>query len=374
VNQRTIPLSNPDIDQNDVDSITDAARSGWVSSKGPYIRKFEEGFSDYIGTRFGVSTSNGTAALHLALVALGVGKGDEVLVPSLTFISPANAATYTGARAVFVDSSAKYWCIDPRRIGKAITRKTKAVIVVHLYGHPCDMDPIVEEARRHGLFVIEDCAEAHGAEYKHRKVGSLGDISCFSFYGNKIITTGEGGMCLSDDESMAERLRVLRDHGMRPDKKYMHDEVGFNYRMTNLQAALGVSQLAKIRTLIEKKREIAHRYQELFAGVPGLVGPPEMDWAYSTYWLYSVLVGRRIRDTMLSSMYESGVEVRPFFYPTHKQLPYRDGTRLRVAEDISSRGINLPSGPRITEDDISTTAETLIKSMKQAGNYQGEAK
>ena len=277
-------------------------KSGWVSSKGPFIEEFETNFANYIGTKYGVATSNGTTALHLAFAALGIKKGDKVLVPSLDFVSVANAVTYVGAKPVFLDSHPAYWCLDPSKIAENIDKQTKALVAVHLYGHPCDMDEIVKITNDYNMHLIEDCAEAHGAEYKNKKTGSFGIISCFSFYGNKIITTGEGGMCLTDDASVSRKMKILRDHGMNPDRRYWHDIIGFNYRMTNLQAALGVAQLQKIDRLINKKRTIANNYEKLMKDLPSVTPAPEMPWAKSVYWLYSVLVNASIRDTIITNL------------------------------------------------------------------------
>lgn len=272
-----IPLTEPDIGEQELQNVTEAVKSGWVSSKGPFIEEFEKKFSDYNGARYGIATSNGTTALHLALVALGIRKGDKVLL-SLTFVASASTVTYTGAEPIFIDSQPEYWCMDPSKIEEKIDDHTKAIMVVHLYGHPCDMDEIVHIAKDHKLYVIEDCAEAPGAQYKGKKVGSFGIISCFSFYGNKIITTGEGGMCLTNREELAEKMRILRDHGMNPKKKYWHDIIGFNYRMTNLQAALGAAQLKKIDQLISKKRQTATAYNKLLQDLPTVRRAPEMPW------------------------------------------------------------------------------------------------
>ncbi|MBC7334373.1 MAG: DegT/DnrJ/EryC1/StrS aminotransferase family protein, partial [Actinobacteria bacterium] len=257
-----IPVLEPSIGKEEIRSVLKAVKSGWVSSKGEFIEKFEKKFADYHRVKEAVSTSNGTTALHLALKSLGIEKNDEVIVPVLTFAATANAVIYCNAKPVFVDIHPKYWCIDPQKIEEKITEKTRAIIPVHLYGHPCDMDWITDIAEDHGLYVVEDAAESHGAEYKGKKVGTFGDIACFSFYGNKIITTGEGGMCITNNEELAKEMRILRDHGMRPDKKYWHDKIGFNYRMTNLQAALGIVQLKKLDKFINKKRKIAKIYRK----------------------------------------------------------------------------------------------------------------
>lgn len=352
-----IPIAEPLLGKEELDNVVEAVRSGWVSSKGRFIPEFEQGFADYCGVKHGVATSNGTVALHLALVALGIGPGDEVIVPTLTFIATANAVTYTGAKPVFVDSHPDYWCMDPSLLEAAITPKTKAIIPVHLYGHPCDMDPITEVARRHSLYIVEDAAEAHGAEYKGRRVGSFGDISCFSFYGNKIITTGEGGMCLTDSDELADRMCVSRDHGMNPDRRYWHDVVGFNYRMTNLQAALGVAQLHRLDEFVSKKRLLATWYAGALAPLinAGVVTPhPEMPWAKCVFWLYTVLCSTPPSagvETLITAMHEAGVEARPLFHPIHTLPPYRQAMKFAVSERLAASGLNLPSAVALSEHD-----------------------
>jgi perosamine synthetase len=352
-------VAKPDIGKKELQNITTAVKSGWVSSKGPYIEAFEDEFSKYVGTKHGISTSNGTTALHLALVALNIGKGDKVLVPSLTFIAVANAVTYVGATPVFVDSHPKYWCMDPSDIEKKIDQYTKAIIVVHLYGHPCDMDPIMQLAKTHNISIIEDCAEAHGAEYKGRKVGLFGKISCFSFYGNKIITTGEGGICLTDSEDLAIKIKMLRDHGMNPNKKYWHEVVGFNYRMTNLQAALGVAQLERIDSLLKQKKDIASMYNDLLKNLPNVEIAPEEAWARNVYWLYSVLLKKVSRENVMEHLAKQGFETRPFFYPIHILPPYKTELKLPVAEELSRIGMNLPSGYCLKESEIRDVVGSL---------------
>jgi perosamine synthetase len=365
-----IPIAEPVIGEEELKLVTEAVKSGWVSSKGKYIEEFERGFSKYIGTKYGVAVSNGTAALHLALVALGIGAGDEVLIPTLTFASVANVVIYTGARPVFVDSHPDYWCIDPDVIERKITEKAKAIIAVHSYGHPCDMDRILEISNKYGLYVIEDCAEAHGAEYKGRKVGSFGDVACFSFYGNKIITTGEGGICLTNDPELAEKIRILRDHGMNPKKRYWHEVVGFNYRMTNLQAALGVAQLEKIDYFVARKRKITEIYNSLFENVEAVIRPPEMPWAKNVYWLYSILIDRSKtnmdRDKLMEMLSQTGIETRPLFYPIHEMPPYRSYSQSRypVAERISRIGLSLPSSVKLTDTNIEFIANLIIRLLQ----------
>ncbi|MFH1836121.1 MAG: DegT/DnrJ/EryC1/StrS family aminotransferase [Methanobacteriota archaeon] len=357
-----IPVAEPSIGKEERLNLLKAFDSGWISSKGEFMAEFEDSFSKYIGSRHGVSTSNGTTALHLALTSLGVGRGDEVIVPSLTFVSTANAVAYTGAKLVFVDSHPGYWCIDPAKIEGKITENTKAIIPVHLYGHPCDMDAINDIAHDHDLYVIEDAAEAHGAEYKNRKVGSFGDVSCFSFYGNKIITTGEGGMCLTDDEELDERMRILRDHGTTPGKHYWSDLIGFNYRMTNLQAAIGCAQIEKLDEFIEKKRENTVLYNKLLEDAPGITPPPEEKWAKNVYWMYSILIEKeygKTRDQLINHLKENGIESRPFFPPTHKLPMYDKGETIKIAEELSKKGINLPSSVNLTSKEIESVAETI---------------
>lgn len=360
-----IPIAEPSIGEEELANVVEAVRSGWVSSKGNFIIQFEEEFARYCGAGYGVATANGTVALHLALVALGIGPGDEVIVPSLTFIATANAVRYCGAEPVFVDSHPDYWCIDPAAIEAAITPKTRAIIPVHLYGHPCDMAPIADIARRHHLYVIEDAAESHGAEYSGRKVGSLSDIACFSFYGNKIITTGEGGMCLSGDEDLVNRMRVLRDHGATPGKSFWHDVVGFNYRMTNLQAALGVAQLRKIDAFIEKKRLLAKWYGDALKALYGrgaIRPPPEMPWAKSVYWMYTVLISGSLvisSSDVISRLRDKGVEARPVFYPVQAMPMYRNASPAPVAEDLSRRGLSLPSSVNLSAEQVRCVAEAL---------------
>ena len=358
-----IPVLEPSIGKEEIKNVLKAVKSGWVSSKGEFIEKFEKEFADYHQVKEAVSTSNGTTALHLALKSLGIKKGDEVLVPVLTFAATANAIIYCNAKPVFVDIHPKYWCIDPQKIEDKITEKTRAIIPVHIYGHPCDMDWIMDIAEDYGFYVVEDAAEAHGAEYKGKKVGTFGDISCFSFYGNKIITTGEGGMCITNNEELAEKMRILRDHGMRLDKKYWHDKIGFNYRMTNLQAALGVAQLKKLDKFVNKKRKIAKIYRENLYKLQEkkkIKLHPEMSWAKCIYWTYSILIKNKSRDELIEYLYHRDVDTRPFFYPLNIMPPYKREEKYPNAYKISKEGLNLPSGVDINEQTI-THICNLIK-------------
>lgn len=361
-----IPVSEPCLGEDELNNVIEAVKSGWISSKGRFIPKFEREFSKYCGVNYGVATSNGTVALHLSLEAWGIGNNDEVIVPDFAFIAVANSVIYTGAKPVLVDSHPKYWCIDPEKIEEKITPKTKAILPVHLYGHPCDMGAIKDIASNHNLFVVEDAAEAHGAEYRGKKVGTFGDVSCFSFYGNKIITTGEGGMCLTNNEELAERMRILRDHGMNPKKRYWHDVVGFNYRMTNLQAAIGVAQLKKIEEFVEKKRKIAEWYTKELKDLKEkelIELHPEMPWAKCVYWMYSILLknkGKIGRGELMRRLEEEGIETRPFFFPIHEMPPYKtEREKFPVSVDLSRRGINMPSGVKLRKENISEVVGTI---------------
>lgn len=351
-----LPVAEPLLGEKELSYVSDCIISNWVSSTGKYVSQFESLFADYCGTRYAVTTSSGTTALHLALLALDVHQGDEVIVPSLTFIATANAVTYTGAKPVFVDSEQETWNIDPNRIEEAITPATKAIIPVHLYGHPANMDPILEIARRHKLTVVEDAAEAHGAEYKGKKVGSMGDIGVFSFFGNKIITTGEGGMVVTDNEDLAEKMRIVRAHGMDPNRRYWHTVLGYNYRMTNIQAALGVAQMERIDQIVEQKRRNAAVYNKELKDIPGIILPPELVWAKNIYWLYSILVDEKkfgiSSQELECQLKEKGIETRIFFPPVHKQPIYNTGQNLLVSERLSRCGLSLPSSVNLSKDEI----------------------
>jgi perosamine synthetase len=363
-----IPIAAPSIGNRELELVTEVVKSGMISSKGRFVNEFETGFARYTGVKNGVAVSNGTVALHLAITALGIGSGDEVIIPDLTFAAVANAVLYSGAKPVFADSNAAYWCVDPSEIEKKITNRTKAIILVHLYGHPCDMKEIMDIANENDLYVIEDCAEAHGAEYRCQKVGSFGDISCFSFFGNKIITTGEGGMCLTNDDQLSENMKILRDHGMSAKKRYWHEVIGFNYRMTNLQAAIGIAQLERINEFISRKRDIANAYKSSLKGTKGLTLHPEMTWAKNVYWMYSILVNKREfgmdREELMNKLAEKGIETRPFFYPIHEMPPYikyKSGESFGVASELSSVGVSLPSGNCLSDLEIGEVCKLILK-------------
>lgn len=360
-----IPVYQPLIGEAEKRYVLDAVESTWISSKGKYLDQFEHGFADYIGARQGIATCNGTVSIHLALAALGIGPGDEVIVPTFTYVASVNAITYTGATPVFVDSHAEYWNLDPDLIEAKITSNTKAIMVVHLYGHPADMNPIMDLADSRGIAVIEDAAEAHGAEYLGRRVGSIGLAGSFSFFGNKVITTGEGGMVVTDDEELALRCRHLRGQGVSPVRTYWHDVVGFNYRMTNIAAAIGVAQLERIDEVIETKRRIADRYRDALSGVPGVTFQPEMSWAKNVYWMVSILVDPGKRDGLMADLKADGVDSRPFFHPAHMLPMYGTAERFPVAERLGASGINLPSFPQLTDEQVDAVCDLVARRMSQ---------
>jgi len=364
----TIPVAEPKFGGREQEYVTDCILSSWVSSKGKYVTQFESMFAAYCGVPYGVATFNGTIALHLVLAALNIGPGDEVIVPSLTFVATANAVAYTGATPVFVDSEPETWNLDPAAVEAAITPRTRAIIPVHLYGHPADMDAIRNIARAHSLTVIEDAAEAHGATYKGRRVGSLGDAAIFSFMGNKIITTGEGGIVVTADRALAERCFFLHNHARQPENPYWHTEVGFNYRMTNLQAALGVAQMEQLDDFIAIRRRNAAHYMARLRDVPGLTMPPQASWAQNVYWMFAPLIEPEFglpRDAVMAGLAEKGIETRPFFSPIHTMPMYDTGQSLPVAERLSARGINLPSGCTLTPDQIDYVCDAL-ESMRKS--------
>ncbi|GMV18733.1 MAG: perosamine synthetase [Polyangiaceae bacterium] len=366
---RWIPVAGPVIGEREVECVTDAVRSGWVSSIGPYLDRFERGFAEFCGVAHAVAVSNGTVALQLALRALGIGPGDEVLIPDLTFAATAHAVLDVGAVPVLVDVDPVTWCMDPRAVERALTARTRAIMPVHLYGHPADMDAIMAIAAPRKLLVIEDAAEAHGARIGSQRVGSFGVASAFSFYGNKLMTTGEGGALVTNDEALASRFRFLKDHGMSKERRYYHSELAFNYRMTNLQAALGVAQLEQVESFIQKKRLLMRWYREALDGVPGLTLNAEKPGTTNVYWMVSAVLGAELvasRDAVCSQLREVGVDTRPFFVPMG-ELPHLKGFRrcgatgdaCPVAAKLSARGLNLPSGVSLTREDVDYVASAL---------------
>jgi perosamine synthetase len=370
-----IPIAAPVIGEREIAYVTDAIKSGWVSSIGAYIDKFEEAFADYIGVKHAIAVSNGTVALHLALHTLGIRSGDEVILPNLTFAATAHTVLQAGATPVLVDVEPDTWCIDPRAIERALTPLTRAIMPVHLFGHPADMTAINAIADRHKLVVIEDAAEAHGAEVNGLKVGSLGHVGAFSFYGNKIITTGEGGMLTTSDDDLAARLRFLKDHGMSKNRRYFHTELAFNYRITNLQGALGLAQLEQIETFITKKRQILEWYRAGLKDVPGVTLNVERPCYRNVYWMVSVLLDEMVklsRDEVCQKLKEQGIDTRPFFVPMN-EMPHLSKFRSVGASSegspvsawLAQRGISLPSGCGLTFQSVSRVCDTLARSINR---------
>jgi perosamine synthetase len=360
-----IPVCQPTLSGNELKYITDAVETNWISSAGSYIPRFEALFAEKMGTRYGVACTNGTVALHLALATLGLQAGDEVIIPTFTMIATANAATYLGARPVLVDSEPYTWNMDLNQVEDAITHRTKALVLVHTYGHPVDMDALNEIASSRGIFVLEDAAEAHGAVYKGRPVGSLGDAASFSFYGNKIITTGEGGMVTTNREDVARLAWNLRDHAFSTERHFWHKYVGYNYRMTNLQAAIGLAQTEQLDQFVAARRANAAFYTELLSQIQGIVTPPEAPWATNVFWMYGILLNKEFglsRDELRTALAARGIETRTFFIPMHCQPIYFDqyrGQRFPVAEDLCRRGLYLPSASSLTREDIVTVVEAI---------------
>ena len=354
---KRIPVAEPLFIGNEKQYVSDCIDTTWISSVGKYINLFEESFAEYCGVKHALSCCNGTVAIHLPLLAYGVGPGDEIIVPTLTYIATANAVRYCGATPVFADSSPDTWNIDPQAIERVITPRTKGIIVVHLYGNPVDMDAIMSIADKHNLFVIEDAAEAHGALYKGRKVGSIGHIGTFSFFGNKVITTGEGGMVTTDDEALAARMRRLKGQGMDPERRYWFPEIGYNYRMTNIEAAIGLAQLENIDFHIEQRQNVKNWYHKHLEDYHKHIEfQTEQPDGFNVIWMFSVLFSKTLpysRDEIMIKLANQGIETRPVFYPLHIMPPYReDDGKYPIAEDIARRGVNLPTSSRLTEEDV----------------------
>lgn len=360
-NTSHIPISHPQLGGNEYLYLMDAFLSTWISSSGKYVDQFEQAFSEYCGMQYGIAVCNGTVALHLALAALGIGKGDEVIVPDITFAATINAVLYTGATPVIVDIEEDSWCISPAEIEKAITDKTKAIIPVHIYGQPCDMEKICHIAEKYNLKIIEDCAEAHGAEYSGKKVGSFGDISCFSFFGNKVITTGEGGMCLTNNRELADKIRKLKDHGMSRNRKYYHDVVGYNYRMTNLQAAIGVAQVEKIDKCLEWRDKLENMYIKALEGIKGItIQRNNLESRKKIVWLVTVLVDPDKKNKCIEALKKDEIDARPFFVPLSEMVIYKEYVFSdRNSIKIASGGFNLPTSYDVTEEVVNHIANIL---------------
>ena len=363
-----IPVNIPLLAGNEKKYVQECLDTGWISSEGPFVKRFESEFANYVDREYGIAVTSGSAALDVAVKAIGIGEGDEVIMPTFTIISPAASIVRQGAIPVLVDSDPVTWNMNVEDIEAKITSKTKAILVVHIYGLPVDMEPVLDIAERHKLKIIEDAAEMHGQTYNGQKCGSFGDISIFSFYPNKHITTGEGGMLVTNDQLCYSKCRSLKNLCFRPEKRFVHHDLGWNYRMTNLQAALGVAQLEKIDQHIVKKREIGAIYNELLEDVEHIeLMHPETGYAKSIYWIYGIL----LKDSFLHNaewvMKELGkykIGTRPFFYPMHLQPVFTQrnwfmGEQYPMAEKLANRGFYVPSGLGITEEEQKTVADSL---------------
>jgi perosamine synthetase len=368
-----IPVAAPDLSGNEELNVVEAIRSTWISSTGSFIDRFESEFARLCDTRGALGVCNGTVALHLALLGLDVCPGNEVLVPSLTYIATANAVRYVGAEPVFVDVDPDTWCIDPKLLEASITRRTKGIIAVHLYGHPADMDAINHIAAVHGLWVVEDAAEAHFAKYKGRPTGGLADLGTFSFYGNKIITCGEGGAVNVNSKHLELRLRTLRGQGMDPQRRYYFPVTGYNFRLTNLAAAILCAQLDRHEQILAGRRRVFATYKELLAGIPGIGFQPVASWAEPAPWLYSITVDRneygRSRDELASLLAEKGIDTRPFFLALHKLPPFREESKHRdevlpLTDALSEAGMNLPTFSALTDSQLDYIAGAIRQSRR----------
>lgn len=348
------PVYQPLLSGREREYVNDCLDTTWISSKGKYVSAFETQFANYIGVKNAFTVSNGTVAIHLALLALGIGPGDEVIVPTFTYVASVNTIVHAGATPVFADSESDYWQVCPRSIRSKITPKTKAIMVVHLYGHPCEMDEITKIAKEFNLRLIEDCAEAVGSEFLGRKIGSFGDIATFSFFGNKTITTGEGGMVVTNSDAVASLCFRLRGQGLAESREYWHDIIGYNYRMTNICAAIGLAQLEMIDDVVAKKRLIADWYRAGLAGLP-LSIQGNSNKSLNSYWMVTALLDSADqRDPLRAHLRSEGIETRPTFYPVHTMPMYSSPESFPVADSLGARGINLPSYPALTQDDVET--------------------
>jgi perosamine synthetase len=373
VTQPFVPVNEPVLDGNEEKYLVECVRTGWISSEGPFVRRFEEQFAAHVGRKHGVAVSNGSVALEAGVAALGIGPGDQVILPTSTIISCAAAIVRAGAKPVLVDCDPRTWNMDPGLVEARITPRTRAIMVVHIFGLPVDMDPILALSREHGLKVIEDAAEAIGQTYRGQPCGSFGDISAFSFYPNKHVTTGEGGMLVTDDPELAERCRGLRNLCFKPEQRFVHDELGWNYRLTNLQAALGVAQLERLDMSVAIKRRMGARYTELLTGTPGIQLPvASTPYADNIYWVYGLVLDDDVpfdAKEAMARLAKCGIGTRPFFWPMHEQPVFRrmglfDGERHPVAERIARRGFYIPSGIALTDEQIERSAAAVKEVLR----------
>lgn len=363
----SIPIYCPDLSGNEKKYVMECLDSTWISSNGRFIGEFEDRFRQVTGARHAVAVCNGTVALHLALHCLGVGPGDEVIVPTFTYIASVNAIAQTGAKPIFVESNAGDWLLDPQDVERHITTRTRAIMPVHLYGVPSNMEILLDLAKIHGLKVIEDCAEAFGTTFGGRHVGLFGDVGAFSFYGNKTITTGEGGIVVTNDDALAARLRIVKGQGQSLSKRYWHEVLGFNYRMTNIAAAIGLAQIERFDSFLRRKREIATLYQQLSVSLPvkyQQIAPT----AESSYWLVTLALPRGTnRELLMQDMEADGVETRPVFYCAHTMPMYESDEEFPIACDIAARGISLPSYPSMSDEDVVHVVRSLANALQGQG-------
>ncbi len=375
-----IPVNEPIFGEKERELLKTCIDNGWISSEGPFVKEFEKKFSSYVGCKYGISVCNGTAAIETALAAAGIKKGHEVILPSFTIISCAIAILRVGATPVLVDSEPNTWNMDVSQIKSKITPRTKAIMPVHIYGHPVDMDPVIDLAEKYGLVIVEDAAEAHGAEYKHKKTGSLGHAAAFSFYANKIVTTGEGGMVVTNDDKIAEDAAAYRNLCFRPERRFYHTRIGYNFRMTSLQAAVGIAQMERIDEFVGIKLRNAKLYTKHLRNTPGLKLPIEEEWAKNVYWMYGVVLDDSAGTTaekFAKKLKEKGIETRPFFLGLHeqpclKEIGLFNGEKYPVAERIARKGLYLPSGLTLTEEQILKVCDAVRDTLKEAGVSKSE--
>jgi perosamine synthetase len=371
---RRIPVCEPYLGGREAEYVLDCLKTNWISSTGKYLTQFEQSFARYCGSLHGVATTSGTTALHLAVAAAGLGPGAEVIMPTFTIAATVFAALYAGATPVLVDVDPDTWTMCVAEVAAKVGPRTRAILAVHMYGHPCDMDPLRQLAEDNHLLLLEDAAEVHGAEYKGRKCGGLGDAACFSFYANKIISTGEGGMVVTNDGAFAERCRSLKNLGFNNARRFLHDSIGFNYRMTNIQAAIGLAQMERVDEYVDLRRQHATSYTQLLRDVEGLRLPVERPWARNVYWMYGVIVEDGFgcsRDDLMRELSKRGVETRTFFIPMHEQpLFHRHGLfrneQYPIASDIGRRGLYLPSSTGLTQEEIAYVVDAVRDVQREA--------
>jgi perosamine synthetase len=370
-----LPVAAPDLEGNEGRYVLDALRSSWISSSGPYLTRFEAEFAELCDTRHAIAVSNGTVALHLAMLALDLRPGDEVIVPSLTYIASVNAIRYVGATPVFVDVDPLTWCLDVDQVAAAVTGRTRAVVAVHLYGQPADMDALRAACDPRGIRIVEDAAEAPMASFHGRPTGGLGDVGTFSFYGNKLLTSGEGGAVTVNDDSLAARIRLLRGQGMDPNRRYWFTVVGYNYRLTNMAAALLCAQLERRLDFLKQRVEIYARYTERLRGTPGITLQAEVAGTVRSPWLFPILVDEASfgvgRDQLMVRLAAAGIETRPFFPPIHRLPPYEGsrvtGERLLVTDRLAAQGLNLPTFAGLSLDSVDLVCDAVLRCVGGSG-------